>query len=168
MRIAYCSGRRGKGVCPEGCLPGGCVYPGGLPGGCLSRGVSAWRSLPHTPAQCMLGYTPPAQCMLGYKPPAQCMLRYTHTPCPVHDEIHTPEPSACWGTHRPPCPVHAGIHTPPAWCMLGYTPPVQCMLGYTYPVHAGIPPWTEFLTHACENITFPQLLLRTVTSSFWM
>ena len=26
------------------------------------------------------------------------------------------------------------------------------------------PLWTEFLTHACENITFPQLLLRTVTS----
>ena len=26
------------------------------------------------------------------------------------------------------------------------------------PVHAGIHlPWTEFLTHACENITFPQL-----------
>ena len=25
------------------------------------------------------------------------------------------------------------------------------------------PLWTEFLTHACENITFPQLLLRTVT-----
>ena len=24
------------------------------------------------------------------------------------------------------------------------------------------PPWTEFLTHAYENITFPQLLLRTV------
>ena len=22
--------------------------------------------------------------------------------------------------------------------------------------------WTEFLTHGCENITFPQLLLRTV------
>ena len=25
-----------------------------------------------------------------------------------------------------------------------------------------LPPWTEFLTHACENITFPQLLFRTV------
>ena len=25
------------------------------------------------------------------------------------------------------------------------------------------PVWTEFLTHACENITFPQLRLRTVT-----
>ena len=24
------------------------------------------------------------------------------------------------------------------------------------------PPWTEFLTHTCENITFPQLRLRTV------
>ena len=24
--------------------------------------------------------------------------------------------------------------------------------------------WTEFLTHACENITFPQLRLRTVTN----
>ena len=34
----------------------------------------------------------------------------------------------------------------------------QCMLGYT-------PLWTEFLTHTCENITFPQLRLRTVTIS---
>ena len=25
-----------------------------------------------------------------------------------------------------------------------------------------LPLWTEFLTHACENITFPQLRLRTV------
>ena len=27
-----------------------------------------------------------------------------------------------------------------------------------------LPPWTEFLTDACENITFPQLRLRTVTN----
>ena len=26
--------------------------------------------------------------------------------------------------------------------------------------------WTEFLTHACENITFPQLLLRAVIINF--
>ena len=32
--------------------------------------------------------------------------------------------------------------------------------GSMYPTHA--PLWTEFLTHACENITFPQLLLRAV------
>ena len=31
----------------------------------------------------------------------------------------------------------------------------QGMVGYT-------PLWTEFLTHACENITFPQLLLQVV------
>ena len=35
----------------------------------------------------------------------------------------------------------------------------QCMLGHT-------PLWTEFLTHTCENITFPQLRLRTVIIKF--
>ena len=29
-----------------------------------------------------------------------------------------------------------------------------------------LPSWTEFLTRACENITFPQLCLRTVISVF--
>ena len=28
--------------------------------------------------------------------------------------------------------------------------------------------WTEFLTHACENITFPQLLLRTVKTNIYL
>ena len=32
----------------------------------------------------------------------------------------------------------------------------------TPPCHARPPLWTEFLTRACENITFLQLLLRTV------
>ena len=32
-----------------------------------------------------------------------------------------------------------------------------CLGVYTSPL------WTEFLTHACENIAFPQLRLRTVT-----
>ena len=41
-----------------------------------------------------------------------------------------------------PHSVHAVIHTPL---------PAQCMLGYTHHL------WTEFLTHFCENITFPQL-----------
>ena len=45
----------------------------------------------------------------------------------------------------------------PGWC-LSRGCPAKCMLGYTSP-H---PPWTEFLTHACENITFLQLRLRTV------
>ena len=32
-------------------------------------------------------------------------------------------------------------------------------------VHLPLPMWTEFLTHACENITLPQLRLRTVISA---
>ena len=43
--------------------------------------------------------------------------------------------------------------------------PRGCLPGGVYiPACNGAdePPWTEFLTHACENITFPQLLLRTV------
>ena len=46
-------------------------------------------------------------------------------------------------------------HTLGRGCLPGGCLP-QCMLGYTPLL------WTEFLTHACENITFPQLLLRTV------
>ena len=47
-----------------------------------------------------------------------------------------PPCKACWDT------------IPPRYLqgMLGYH--LQCMLGYHTP-----PPWTEFLTHACENIT---------------
>ena len=46
-------------------------------------------------------------------------------------------------------PVHAGIQR--GVSAKGCLP--QCTLGYTPPT----PLWTEFLTHACENITFPQL-----------
>ena len=38
-----------------------------------------------------------------------------------------------------------------------------CLLGGICSMHAGIhPPWTEWLTNGCKNITFPQLCLRTV------
>ena len=59
------------------------------------------------------------------------------------------------------------------WCYL-YTVPApteteeQCSCLYsgghvTWQGMMGYPPsWTEFLTYACENITFPQLLLRAV------
>ena len=43
-----------------------------------------------------------------------------------------------------------GVHP-----ILGRQPPAHCMLGYT-------PPRREFLTLACENITFPELLRRAV------
>ena len=51
--------------------------------------------------------------------------------------MHTP-------CHARPSAMHAPATHPPA------------------PLPHTAPPWTEFLTHACENIIFPQLLLRTV------
>ena len=53
-----------------------------------------------------------------------------------------------WGDVCPGSSVQGGVFHP----ALGD--------GVSAPVHAGIhtlPLWTEFLTHACENITFPQL-----------
>ena len=44
----------------------------------------------------------------------------------------------------------------------GVCPGQVCLPGGCTPP----PLWTEFLTHACENITFPQLLLRTVKIGF--
>ena len=48
------------------------------------------------------------------------------------------------------------------------TPRHTCPLPCKIPRHTRPPPppWTEFLTHACENMTFPHLLLRTVTNDF--
>ena len=60
-------------------------------------------------------------------------------------------PSACWDTcWEVSAPMHAGI-------------PARGRGVYPSTSWDTTPPlWTEFLTHACENITFPQLLLRTV------
>ena len=59
-------------------------------------------------------------------------------------------------THVPPPYPRTAMHVPLLPCV-----PPSCHTGpYACP-----PMWTEFLTHACENITFPQLLLRTVKSN---
>ena len=56
--------------------------------------------------------------------------------------------------------------TPPATRPLPCMPPTMQPPPATHaPLHHARPPWTEFVTHACENITFPQLLLRTVKIS---
>ena len=52
------------------------------------------------------------------------------------------------------CTGHLSCHACPPSC----TAPLSHMPAPA--MHA--PPWTEFLTHDCEHITFPQLLLRTV------
>ena len=67
--------------------------------------------------------------------------------CPHCILTHTaPSPACsieCWDTHRPsPCLQH---------CILGYTlPPPACSIAFW-----DTTPWTERMTHACENIPFP-------------
>ena len=51
------------------------------------------------------------------------------------------------------CPLVMHAATCPPACMPPQPPPRMALL------------WTEFLTHTCENITFPQLLLRTLKMS---
>ena len=60
-----------------------------------------------------------------------------------------------------PLGLGRGVYTPLGRHPQADMPPAHCILGY-------ILPWTEFLTHACENITFPQLLLRPVKLFFNM
>ena len=49
------------------------------------------------------------------------------------------------------CVCSEGVSAPGSVSALGVSAPRGCT-----------PPWTEFLTHACENITFPQLRLGAV------
>ena len=50
---------------------------------------------------------------------------------------------------------------PGGWCLPREGVCLACLPGGCLPRQTLPPLWTEFLTHACENITFPQLLLRT-------
>ena len=65
----------------------------------------------------------------------------------------------CWGDVFPGW--HAcqgwGMHAQGGVCAWGVHTQGVCMPGGVHVTHA---PCTEILTHACENITFPQLLLR--------
>ena len=75
----------------------------------------------------------------------QCMLGY------ILPHADTPRPG-------PGYPHPLGRQPPRVWA---WTPPGR------HPLALGLdsspPPWAEFLAHACENITFPQLRLQTVS-----
>ena len=64
--------------------------------------------------------------------------------------------------------VSPATHAPLPYTPLTYhTHPLPCMPPcHIHPTAMHAPPRSEFLTHACENITFPQLLLRTVKMTF--
>ena len=88
----------------------------------------------------------------------------------------------CSGYLSYACPPHyacpPATHGPPAQMPHCHAYPLPCMpttmhtpLCHAHPnfathapfaMHPHPPLWTEGMTHVCENITFPQLLLRTV------
>ena len=123
----------------------------------------------------------PLPCML----PCHACPPAMHAPCHAHP-CHTCPPAMYSPLPCiPPChvfPHHAPCHaclphhvhptlpcTPPAM-HAPHACPLPQMSHFPHPVmHAPLPHmhplWTEFLTHACENITFPQLLLLTVINA---
>ena len=86
-------------------------------------------------------------------------------PCTTHTHLPLMPPP-----HTPPA-MHAPCHTHPLPTMCTHLPAMHAPPCHAHPCHAHPPPWTEFLTHACENITFAQLLLRMVINwndlCFW-
>ena len=67
-----------------------------------------------------------------------------------------PRGVSAWGC------LPGGVYPSMHWAG-GYVSQHALGRGLSAPVHAEIhPSWTEFLTHTCENITFPQLRLQTV------
>ena len=94
---------------------------------------------------------------------------YAHPSTAKHVPCHAHPPATCAPA------IHAPRHTCPLPCMppathapchahpcLPCTPPAMQSPSATLAPTMHAPLWTEFLTHACENITFPQFRLRTV------
>ena len=68
--------------------------------------------------------------------------------------MHTPLPHMPPGHAPPPLGTHTPGHTHPPWAC---TPPRHaCPPAMHAPLAMHTPLWTEFLTHASENITLPQ------------
>ena len=100
---------------------------------------------------CPLPCVPPVMHATTHAPchacPLPCMPRVMH-PLPCISPCHTCPLACTHPCHTCPWLAHTpATHAPLPQCPLPCTPPPPCMP----------PPRTEFLTHACENITLPQL-----------
>ena len=83
----------------------------------------------------------------------------TQAPCHAHPRCH-----ACPLKPTHPCHAHPPPRMPPAMYAPCHTcPPIPCMPPTMHAPYHACPPamhtplWTEFLTHASEKITLPQL-----------
>ena len=105
-------------------------------------------------------------CTHAPPPPCHTCCPAMHTPCHAHPLPYTHP------YHTPPCHTHPTTHAPCHTCPPCH--PSPCMppsfaMHFPFTMHtpplSHMPPphlWTDGMIHACENITFPQLLLRAV------
>ena len=116
--------------------------------GCLPRGWGV------CPGVSVLGCLPRGVSARGVCPGVGCLPR-GRSVCPgVSVQGCLPRGVAALG-----CLTRGGVFAQGEGCLPRAVFVRSVCLGvYTCPL------WTEFLTHACENITFPQLRLRTVIS----
>ena len=124
---------------PQECIPVGWVPP--------THWLYLIVSPMHVPLPCMppCHACPPLPCM-PHPPCHTCPAM--HAPCHAHPLPCMPPNHACPPCHACPLPCRLPRHAyPPAM----HAPCQAC------PPARHAPPWTEFLTHASENITLPQL-----------
>ena len=116
-----------------------------IPVGCVPSAAVAVSPAMHAPMSCMTPSTPATH--------SPCHAPATHSPCHGHPSaMHIPLPC------MPPCHAHPSpCHTfPLPWTPLCHACP------HTTHAPLCISPPMDRMTDAYENITFPQLLLRTV------
>ena len=153
IKFQNLSGKTSNGFCDnernietQECIPLGCVLPAHWPYLVVSAGgrhACHTQPLPHMPPchTCPLPHMPPAT-----HDPLPCMTPPLWTEFLTHAAMHATV------TH-PPIPCTAPAMHAPLPCMpptMHATPAMHTELPRTPPL------WTEFLTHACENITLPQ------------
>ena len=140
----------------EECIPVGCVQSAAV---AISPGMHAPR---HACPPVMHAPSPPCMIPLPHMPPCHaCLPPHTLSP---HTHPHTLPCHACHPLPRMPHPCHAC----PPLCTpaLPHTIPHHVCPPAIHAPHHACPPRTEFLTHASENVAFPQLRLRTVIKIF--
>ena len=129
-----------------GCLLRGCLVPGVVsgPGGVCSRGCLVWGCL-------VPGVSGPGGCLVGGVWSRGCLLRGGGWGGVCSGGCLLLGGYLVWGV----CLVLGGVWSGGGVCLSAYW-------DTTPPRTRHLPLWSEFLTHAYENITLSQLRLRAV------
>ena len=125
----------------------------------VSHGIRLGGGLPNPPLDAD-PLPPGCRPSSGCRPPTPWIQSLLGRPLWMQTPIGRPPPMQTPPKQTPldaDSPLWIRIHPPP-----GCRPPIGILLPGCRPLLRQTPPllWTEGMTHACENITFPRLLLR--------